>query len=79
MPKATYGNYKFDFEETPWDQPLSGEDIKKKVRDHIGENPEGSPYVMRNDGTLEHVSADEKVHLGPNDRVGFTGQFETAS
>ena len=75
--KVNFDGYEFDLEDINWNRPVTGTEIKGKVGEQTGRDPEGAPYVAR-DGQLQHVAADETVTLEDGDAIGFTPTFETA-
>jgi len=80
MPKAVYGNYKFNLEPTPWNgrETVTGQEIKERVASQINEEPIGAPYVIRRDGSMVTLGAEESIQLNPDDSIGLTAPFETA-
>ena len=67
-----------EMEIIPWNNPVSGEEIKMAVARQAGSVPDGAVCLSTSDRKLMHVGADERVQIRGGERISFTPTFETA-
>jgi hypothetical protein len=74
---GVYDGYQFSFD-LPQDRPVTGEEIKDRMAQTLGQKPEGAPAIRRSNGEFEHVGAHDHVQVQPGDSVTVARPFETA-